>query len=503
MPLVTSVGRGLGWVGVAVRGGCVLAAVAFVAAFILVAVLRLRYPFELEWMEGGSVEHVRRLLDGRPIYVKPSLEFTPFLYTPLYYYVCAGLGVFAGAGLAQMRLVSLACSVGVLATLYVMGRRETGSRTAGIVAAGLFAATYRLSGAFLDVARVDSLCLLLLLMAVSLVRLRRSAAHDATAGLLLAAAVMTKQTALFVAVPLLAWSLIANVRRGALLTVTAVAAAVLAAGSLQIASGGWFGYYAFDLPRRHMIDWAAAGNFWRADLLAPLPIAVLGAFACLVWPRPGLPWGDRLFYPVVAAAMLGSSWLGKANYGGYGNTLLPAYAILSLLAAMGMHAVLASAAPSQSAGRLCVYAACLVQFALLMYDTGKCVPESSDRHAGDKLVEIVRRADGDVFAPTHLSLVTAAGRRPSAHMAAINEVVGVFGGRGDSVADELKREIRDAVHGKRFGAILIDPACCEWLRGAIEESYVVRPDGVYHNPRTFLPVTGCPVRPESVYVPRR
>lgn len=66
------------------RAALVVLAAGFVALWGAAAVLRVLYPFELEWMEGATVEHVLRVMEGRPLYVEPSLEFVPFVYTPLY-----------------------------------------------------------------------------------------------------------------------------------------------------------------------------------------------------------------------------------------------------------------------------------------------------------------------------------------------------------------------------------------------------------------------------------
>src|SRR5262245_11397892 len=68
---------------------------------------RARFPYDLEWMEGGALVHVARILEGSPLYVPPSLEFTPYIYTPLYWYVSAGFAKVMGLSLFTLRLVSL------------------------------------------------------------------------------------------------------------------------------------------------------------------------------------------------------------------------------------------------------------------------------------------------------------------------------------------------------------------------------------------------------------
>jgi len=44
----------------------------YLGSYLTVALLRVGYPFELEWMEGTIADHVRRILDGQPLYVPPQ-----------------------------------------------------------------------------------------------------------------------------------------------------------------------------------------------------------------------------------------------------------------------------------------------------------------------------------------------------------------------------------------------------------------------------------------------
>ena len=67
----------------------VVVAVLHCLLFLTVVLLRIRYPYELEWIEGGILQHVQRVVAGKPLYVPPTLEWTPLIYGPLYYYVSA------------------------------------------------------------------------------------------------------------------------------------------------------------------------------------------------------------------------------------------------------------------------------------------------------------------------------------------------------------------------------------------------------------------------------
>ena len=82
----------------------VIAVVAgmFILMYVVVALSRLRYPYELEWIEGGMVNHVARLRSGQPLYGPPSLTFRPDIYTPLYFLVAAVVSVVAGTGFVAL-----------------------------------------------------------------------------------------------------------------------------------------------------------------------------------------------------------------------------------------------------------------------------------------------------------------------------------------------------------------------------------------------------------------
>jgi 4-amino-4-deoxy-L-arabinose transferase-like glycosyltransferase len=253
----------------------VLAVAAYyLFAYLWVAFERLTYPFELEWLEGVVLEQVQRILAGKPIYVAPSLTFVPLNYTPLYFVFAAGSAAVLGADFLALRLVSFLASLVCLGSLVTLVRHETRDGKAAFVAIGLFAATYRLSGAWLDIARADSLYLAFLLAGVCVLRLDASPVRSPlVAGTLFALAFLTKQSAAVVVAPLVLWLLAVDRRRGLVLAATV---GLLAGGTallLDRASGGWFHYYAFDVARRHPIDPGLLWTFAVRDLGLPLGIA--------------------------------------------------------------------------------------------------------------------------------------------------------------------------------------------------------------------------------------
>ena len=145
---------------------CVVAgALVYIGLYFVLAALRVQYPFELEWLEGAMVDHVRIILAGKPLYARPSLEFTPLTYTPGYFYLAAGLSLALGVDFLPLRLISIAASAAVLLLLFALASRETQEGRSGVLAAGVFAATYGWTDGWFDLARTDSLFIALALPA--------------------------------------------------------------------------------------------------------------------------------------------------------------------------------------------------------------------------------------------------------------------------------------------------------------------------------------------------
>ena len=74
-----------------------MTAVGFVLLFLYTALRRMHFPFALDQIEGGMATTVWRIITGLPsVYVRPTLDFVPYLYPPLYLWLAAALGKFAG-----------------------------------------------------------------------------------------------------------------------------------------------------------------------------------------------------------------------------------------------------------------------------------------------------------------------------------------------------------------------------------------------------------------------
>jgi hypothetical protein len=472
----------------------------FLAIYLVIALSRMGYPYELEWMEGGMAAHVQRVVSGQPIYAKPSIEFVSFLYPPLYYETAALFTRVLGPGFLPLRLLSFLASLGVFALLFAIVRRESGSAFAGALAAGVFAATYGRVGGWFDIARLDSFYLLTLLAAIYVLRFAKSKTSGAIAGALIGAAFLTKQSALVVAVPLVIEISIADLRRAPWF---ASAAALTIGGGvlfLDRTSGGWFHYYCIYLPSNHPRIGGGWAAFWTSDLLPALPVATVLALYYAASRILGEGGRARFFFVAVAAGTIGSSWSVRNMVGAEVNNLLPAFAAVAMLAALGIDDLSRRARDVSRAtwNRVALAAEILllVQLAWLRYDPRKHIPTTADRAAGDRVVARLREIPGDVFVPHHGYLARLAGKREYAHTLAMDNVF--LDDEGPARRD-LEAELLRALAEKRFAAVLLES---DGRYGpAILNSYEMR-GALFESENVFWPVTGGALRPEFLCLPK-
>jgi 4-amino-4-deoxy-L-arabinose transferase-like glycosyltransferase len=474
------------------------ASIWYLASYLVVALARIGYPFELEWMEGAVADHVHRILNGQLLYVRPSLDFVPFVYAPLYFFASAGLAKVIGLSLLPLRLVSFVSSLACFAIVYAFVRRESGSWFLGLVSAGLFAATFRAGGAWLDIARADSLLLALLLAGLYLARFGKSSSALAAAGTLFALAFHTKQTALFIALPVAAGLV---VMRGLRSLAFIAAFGLLGLGAVPVLNSlyhGWYNFYVFFLPAHKPLVGAAFWQFWVLDLLKVVPVALGLAVVWLVRSQARLGRGTMLFYLMALAGMVAAAWSGRVHDGGYNNAVLPAYVGLAILAGLGAWALVRpSSDPGRSGVTAAVYVACLAQFGLLWYNPAAQIPNQDDRQAGKELVSFVAGLPGEVFMPQHGYLPELAGKRPFAHQMAICDLINADPGEA---ANRLVQETAQAIGEQRFSTIILDGPFAPF-QDALLTCYTMQ-SGVFRSDNVFWTRTGMRIRPQGVFVPR-
>ena len=485
----------------------VLGALLYLIVYLVLAFYRIRYPFELEWMEGGAVDHVRRILAGQKLYVRPSLEFVPYTYTPLFFYLSALVSKIVGIGFIPLRLVSFISSAGCFSVIFLIVYRETKSKFFGLLSSGLFAATFVITSSWFDLARVDSLFLFLILAGIYILRFGTSWQSYIIAGLFVWLSFLTKQTALIIAFPLMVYCVFVNWRRAIFFISVIVLGVIGSTILLNRLHEGWYSFYIFQLPQPFHIERIKKEvilYFWTRDLLINLPIAsLMSAFYLLAFSLNTSKKHD-LFYLFTAAGMIGGAWVTRMHLGAVENVLLPAYAMLSILFGLGMDKVFEFAQfeleDQRAKMAVYVYLACIIQFALLLYNPRDEIPRQQDLQAGQRFIRLIDEIQGDIFVPNHGYLPALAGKDIQAHGMAVYDVLR---GSEEHTKAELIEEINSAIGEKRFSAIILDNSdfVSNYLRPEVEKYYETK-QHIFSSETVFWPITGMITRPENIYMPK-
>lgn len=488
-----------GVVEMILRSVVALVALSAVGAVVAVVAARASFPYPLEWMEGGMVLHVRRVLHGDPLYVQPSLSFTPFVYPPLYVYASAAVASVTGIGFLPLRLVSVLSTAGCGAVIALLVHRETGRPLASATAVGLFAGTYPLVDTWFDLARVDMLFVLFALVTLAVLRFGRGRAAGVAAGILFVLAALTKQSALLGLAPVAVYLALADRRIG--LPFVATAGGLLAAVTvgLQVESGGWFLYYVLTLPTGHEILPGRLVEFWT-DAILPVGIAAAVGFGFLLLEHRRRPRIAR-FYAFATVGFVGATLQAWLHSGGWTNVLVPTYAIVAILFGLGVDRVtgfltrLSNGAdrPSPAAVRSGLLLVVLLQFVALGYAPADHVPTAADRERAEALEQDIESLDEPAFSPIFPYLAVRAGHESVAHKMAL---VDVLRAPPHDARSTLRTEVERTMRTDRYDSLALHHREHELAPFARGYRYD-RPLGEYD------PVAGVDVTPRYVFVPAR
>lgn len=461
----------------------------WIAVMTLVFAARIGFPLELEWMEGGSLHAALRLQQGEPIYPRPSAEFVPFLYTPLYPAVLAALGLVLPLGYALGRVVSVLAVAATAAALWRLVGREGKPTAHRAAAVGMYLAGYVFTFRWYDVARGDSLFLALLLWGLVLLRECAGDRRKALlAGVLVALAFWAKQTA---AVFVLASGLGCLIIAPRLLWIYAgTIAAIDGLGVLvgQRLTDGWLWTYIYELHQQHAFN---AARFWRKTWgmfvhAAPMLVLLLGwVSGRWVVLREGAKeqgFSDRrrglVFWGVMAAAGLLVSALGYSTQWAEPNAFMPgvcfAAAWLAIALPVGRGEAVALALvcaqllfalavepryqPIQDRGPAAIGESYTWQ------DRSRTIPPSELRERARALRAELEQAGGPILALHRPWWGVLAGGTGHVGSMGINDVP-------KDMQAEIQRELARRVASGEFLKVWLDGEPPGWLRGALQRRY--------------------------------
>jgi hypothetical protein len=489
---------------------------------------RVGYPYDLEWMEGGMLHHAMRLRAGYSIYPPPSIEFIPYLYTPLYPGLLAVFGGVFGLGYTLGRMISVLSLIGIAAvgaaSIASPRFRHVSRATAWsgvVIALGLFAAIYPYVEGWYDLVRADTLFLFMVTGGLA------AAAHWTTAGTdwsghirvaavaaILALSFFAKQTGIFYVALGAAIVVAINWRR---ITAYIVVAGVIGlgfTGILSAATNGWFWTYIREIHSAHDFNmdrfWKSFGNilghFPAMTIIVVITLGVVG----YTWLRPPAA-GSRRELPRQArpfllwtSAFAVSTLVGAIGWGtefAHFNAYMPAFLHGALATGAAIPALAACIGILFGAERRVAIAIDLVPMAAAIalgvtlysarWSPRAFVPTDADVAAGNRLIGHLATLEGDVWMPSHPWYLVLADKTPHVHRMGIKDVT--------TRQTRVVAGLDDALSSHRFGALVFDDRDLFLELPQIQQ---------YYRPAQRLPAderprlyTGAKVVPNSIWVP--
>ncbi|MCB8925068.1 MAG: glycosyltransferase family 39 protein [Ardenticatenaceae bacterium] len=541
-------------------GTAVLLLISLAASFayLRLGLARVFYPYALDLVEEGMVMQAWRVAQNLPVFVPPNAEFVPQVYMPLFTWLGGQLMHLTGFVFWPLRLISFLSVVGTAVLIFIIGWRESRSKTAAFVGSGLFLGGYRLVGGWYDLARVDALFAFLSLAGLVLLVHRRrrgtqSYAEETQRGtevwvvlgaVLLGLAFLTKQNGLLLAAVAgfcfftaesaedakknKKSALSAFIRVLIYFVIPFAAVAVVPVLILQQVSGGWFSYYVVTIAYASPLDLGRLRNIFLWELGAGMGVLV-GLAALLVMQQfRRLEIRDwRLVAVNLQSLISNNPWLvfvgtavfisiaGRSTVGGNLNNMLIGYAFLCLIPALSWNfqrkgakgqrakeSAQSAESVDKMSSRVTWVVAMLVQFVLVTFPLNsglppQFLPTAEMRAAGNALVERVAAEPGEVWLLMHPSVAVRAGKRPYAHLQSLWHARQ----RG---ADPLSSDLVELIEQEQFAQIISDESDFFETEPAFLELLLAHYEAVATLPPTqSSPTLNEPViRPLTIYTPR-
>jgi len=504
-----------------------------------VFLLRLSYPLDLEWMEGGVLTHALRLGRGEPLYAEPSVDFVSFLYTPIYPAVLCvlskifGLSYMLGRAVSILAfsaaLVFLVAAVRGIAQQFESEELKVVATTAGLLGAAAVCLAFPFCGAFYDLVRCDSLWLFFVSAGLYSCAPGRSMARIVLGALLLVFGFFTKQTAApFMVAAAASVALTSGIKRGLVFSAVVFGSTTTAILYGQYLTDGWLWIYIYRLHQSHET------LFERIWPDTPLILFDYGFMllaliaACLLFVAFRRRLSQRLFYwASMAATGLATAAVSSATQGAYDNAYIPAVYFGALLAAACAVELPALAAELRAStdgavwsigkhhrpwlGSLRIFSllglGLLSAHAMIRWlDPSPHVPNQQDHAEARRLLAYLTEQGPEILVPCHPFYSVLAGGRGHLHIMGVNDVyswprtITSDPGRDTAIKDRFRESVMSTFRSKRWKMVIQDDCPTPRLFGL--NSYYRLVEDLARSGKAPRSLTGYLCAPRYVWVPR-
>ena len=391
------------------------------SAVVLIALVgnHLRFPFDIDLLEGVIMQQAHHAMRGQAIYPLPSPEYVPLAYNALFPLLAAPFLLLFGDTLATLRTVSLFGAIGSAAAIFALVRASSKSAWWGAVAVGLFCAAYPAMDAVLDSPHSDSWLLCCALWGTYLVG--RASWGPRLAGILvLAAGFWFKQHGavfLLSALFFLTWR--EGIRQSLVYWLLAIVAAPLLylfpPGGLL---GPGFHYFTWQVPS----GWSqfSAHSVYRIVRFIRIYYPVLAIAAFIGVYRALRSRTIGLLEMQLGAALL-TALMGALDPGSGNNVFIPAGAFCIVYGSIELARI--DDGERRWLGARLGRTAALLAFATLLYDPRPLWLPASARASYAELLTTIRALPGTVYAPDVGQLANGPRLYPAVHWIAVEDLM--------------------------------------------------------------------------------
>ncbi len=489
---------------------CIVLASGYVVLFIALAVLRLMYPYEVEWMEGAMMDHAVRLLDAKPIYTAPSIDFVAWLYPPLYYYAVAAVMKLVGVGWFAGRIVSFASTILTAVMLAGITKKITGDNLLAFFSFALYLATYHATGFYFDIVRNDAFFTLLLVAAAWSALMTRGMPGVIASALIMFLAIATKQQAIFFLPAMAIWYWLRDKRSAIVFSAIALGLAGIGFLAMNAATSGWLSYYLLQIPRAKRADfvWMRTLDIFPQYAFGVFTASSLALFALIVNAQRStvkhVPshtmkqfWSSANgLLAMLTFSALAAGAMSLGNEGGYANVMMPFAAFVTSFLPIAIREF------SSSSPIIARYAYGAILFQLIAFFFNPfaekmLIASEHQKRGGDEFFRQLRAIPGEVLIPYHGFIARQAGKPSHAHVLASLDVLRMH----DTTARRLQANFDTALAHHRFSAVILEEAPL-FTREAAPAHYTFARTMLVE-PNVYLTrVRDEATRPQFVFVPK-